>query len=102
MARSPSSNSVAAQGAWLLVAELTDLLEHPAAVHAGDLIGMGYRRSRTLVRHVVSTWYLRPMPMELPAYRTARGVDGSGVWPVLRMVRTDQVLLAAALQEPVP
>jgi hypothetical protein len=50
----------------LLVAELTDLLEHPAAVHAGDLIGMGYRRSRTLVRHAVSTWYLRPMPMELP------------------------------------
>jgi hypothetical protein len=41
MARPPSSSSVAAYGAWLLAAELTDLLEHPTVVHAGDLIGVG-------------------------------------------------------------
>ena len=85
-------------------AELTDLLEHPSAVDAGDLIGIeAHARSESWFAAVSVRCACRPMPKRsLQIARLRRAWTGSGVWCVLRVARTGQVLIVAALQRPVP
>src|SRR5215211_1883795 len=76
--------------------------EHATVVHAGDLIGGGVSAQPGSG----SPRWLHPA-LAIGASGASGVPDGAergwmGVWPVLRMVRTGQVLIVAALNRPVP
>src|SRR5215217_1855585 len=103
MARPPSSSSVRRTRRMAASSGVDRPREHATVVHAGDLIGGGVsaqpdsRSPRWLHPALASG-----RRTELPACRTAGSVGGWGVWPVLRTVRTGEVLIVAALKRPVP